>query len=51
MVGLRGGLQCVFHYIFLAHHSCPSNCHRISNKATDPISIALSSSQYAKDYL
>lgn len=37
--------------LFLTHHRCSSNCHRSSNKATDPISIALSSSQYAKDYL
>lgn len=35
---------------FLARHYCPSICHCSSNKATDPIFIALSSSQYAKDY-
>lgn len=41
-------VQWVFHYIFW-HHGWPSNCS--SNKATDPISIPLSSSQYTKDYL
>lgn len=40
-----------FTIFFLAHHCCPSSRHCSSNKATDPISTALSYSQYAKDYL
>lgn len=50
---MNGTLWCIAGLLisFLAHNCHASNCHCSSIKAADPVSPALSSSQYAKDNL